>query len=157
MSGTQDQWHFCKKCGVLQWHPAGQAPGPCYPTGQHEPQGFNFTLPFDKPEGPNDKAHWRFCQNCHGLYDETGPKQPCIAGGNHVAAKNGITSANFVLRNGLPEIPSFQGKWFCCGNCSMMSYGPVVGHCIAEKTGEILGHDNINSPEYTLEHSGDFL
>src|SRR5665213_411638 len=147
----QDQWHFCKKCGVMHYAPAK---GPCVAGGQHEAQGFNFTLPNDIPEAPFTQQNWRYCSECHGLFYGGNPGR-CIKGGGH--KNNG--SANFVLTHSVPEAPGKQGKWFCCTNCSLMNYGPFNGHCIVEQdpNGGILGHDPTRSFDFTLPHTAEFI
>lgn len=84
---NQDQWHFCKKCGVMQF-----AQGPCVQGGQHEAQGSNFNLPHSIPEAPFTQRGWRFCNECHGLFFDGVPgKCEGNAGGPHT--NRGLSSS----------------------------------------------------------------
>jgi len=145
---SQDQWHFCKKCGVMHF-----AKGPCVQGGQHEAQGFNFNLPHSIPEAPFTQRGWRFCNECHGLFFEGIPGRCIKDGGPHTNRG----SVDFVLTHSRAEAPGEQGKWFFCRNCGLMNFGPFDGHCIAEKDHEIIGHDDTRSFEFNLPHKPDFI
>ena len=142
---SQDQWHFCQKCGVMHF-----AQGPCVEGGQHEAQGLNFNLPHSIPETPFAQRGWRFCNECHGLFFDGVPGR-CKAGGAHTNRG----SVDFVLTHGRPEAKGTQGKWFFCKNCGLMNFGPFDGHCIVEKdpSSGIIGHDDTNSFEFNLPHT----
>ena len=144
----QDQWHFCKNCGVMHWAPAK---GVCVQGGPHVAQGFNFNLPNNVPEVAFTQKGWRFCSQCAGLfYGPDGPGGRCAKGGPH--QNKDAHPADFVLLHDRPEEPGFQGKWFFCRNCHLMTYGPVTGHCIAEKAAgsTIIGHDPTGSFPFVL-------
>ena len=146
---TQSRWHFCKKCAVMHF-----AKGPCVAGGEHEAQGFNFKLRHSVPETRSTQRDWRFCKECHGLFFAGMPGR-CIAGGAHTNQG----SLDFVLPHSRPEGQGKQGKWFFCSNCSLMNFAPNLGKCIAETLpgSPIIGHHDVNSFEFVLPHTDEFI
>lgn len=64
----QSDWRFCTRCAGLAWHGDTQFNGVC-PAGPggHNPMGFNFVLPHNPGQDPQNQAGWRFCEKCHGM------------------------------------------------------------------------------------------
>ncbi len=50
-----------------------------------------------------------------------------------------------------------QNRWFVCTNCGLMVYGPDTGRCIAERSGEIIGHNPDAYTEFTLPYIDDWI
>jgi hypothetical protein len=138
----QRGWNFCKNCGAMTF---SRNPGQCVAGGPHQPQGFNFVLPHDISLKPSTQQGWRRCLKCEGLHFFPGAPKPCVAGGDHEPSE-----FNYVLTHDTAEIPNTQRKWFYCAHCSLMTFGPVIGRCVADAQGITLGHDGSRSFEFVL-------
>jgi hypothetical protein len=105
--------------------------GICAAGGPHSATGYNFTLPFSVPPGPNAQDGWCYCDKCHSLFFNGNPgnKGVCKAGGAHNAAG----SINFVLPFGVPGSDTQQTDWRYCGKCWQMFWdgASAKGTCAA--------------------------
>ena len=146
----QQDWRFCQKCSNMTFN-VGPGVGVCLAGGDHEPQGFNFHLPFGGPEGAKTERHFFFCNACHCMFqnkdfgsgDDLGG---CAAGGQH----DRRNSLEFVLPHDTP-VPDGQDKWVVCVNCHVLFFGPAdLRHCTKSTLGHNPGQGNI--PIFNLPH-----
>jgi hypothetical protein len=118
----QPGWHFCSECFGLFYagDPQGRM-GRCPKGGGHKKYGFNFVLPFNKPESANHQANWHYCRNCFGMFyagDKRGIRGVCPYGGSHVEY-----GFNFLLEYDIPIEPAgTQANWRFCNKCFGMFY-----------------------------------
>jgi hypothetical protein len=151
MTQFQGEWRFCKKCSNMTFNLAPR-PGVCVAGGDHLSQGFNFELPFDRPEGERDQRHFFFCSKCHCLFQNIdfggGDLGTCAAGGQH----DRTDSFEFVLPHDRP-VTNGQDKWTVCVNCSVMFWGPAEHQpCIKNPLSHNPGSDFLS---FNLPHSAD--
>lgn len=104
--------------------------GLCAGGGAHENvQSYDFFLPYDVPETPNDQGGWRYCQKCHAMfYDGYPDKGRCPGGNGHVAQEGSFL---FTLPHDRPATGNSQSDWRYCHLCHAMFYDgyPDKGHC----------------------------
>jgi hypothetical protein len=87
----QSNWRFCNQCFAMYFaghqNNSGACPASAY---GHNPQGFNFSLNHDVPEGPlKSQPEWRNCGYCQALvYNGYNLKGKCAGrnGGEHISA-----------------------------------------------------------------------
>ncbi len=115
-ANRQADWRFCAKCGGLFWDGDPDFKGACPKDGKgHESIGYNFVLPHDLGEDPENQAGWRFCAKCGGLFWDGDPNSKGICpkdGAGHAAA-----GYNFVLPHDLGEDAKNQANWRFCAKC----------------------------------------
>jgi hypothetical protein len=124
----QRDWRFCHKCNLLFFDGFPEK-GSCPAGGSHEAAGFNFELPHDVPENPNQQGAWRFCRKCSAMFFDGFPdKGLCAQGGGHEAA--GFV---FVVPHDVPGTEVAQASWRFCGKCHAMFFDgfPTKGVCPA--------------------------
>jgi hypothetical protein len=150
MTQFQTGWRFCKQCSNMHFN--NGVPGACLGGPDHAQQGFDFGLPFARPEGARHERHFFFCNTCHCLFQEKDFSNGndlglCAAGGQH----NRTNSIEFVLAHDTP-VTQGQNQWAVCVNCHVMFFGPGPQKCIAG-----LSHDpgQGNFPDFNLPHTAD--
>ena len=102
----------------------------CAAGGVHQVQGYEFQLPYDRPETKTTQANWRMCRRCHALFYNRFPnKGRCPAGGAHMAED----TFRYSLAHDVPETTKAQSAWRFCNKCDAMFYDgfPDKGHCAA--------------------------
>ncbi|MFJ3902882.1 hypothetical protein [Streptomyces sp. NPDC090025] len=142
IQSTQDAWRFCTKCYTLYYwgYPTD---GVCPAGGAHSAQGFNFILPYDVPETPNQQRNWRFCTKCFSMYFWGYPTDGvCPAGGAHTAQ-----GFNFCLPHDISETSTRQANWRFCTKCFVMFYYgyPTNGRCAAGNAHSAQGYNFVLS------------
>ncbi|MGB9366725.1 MAG: hypothetical protein WCE79_12025 [Xanthobacteraceae bacterium] len=140
----QEKWHFCHKCSCMFF---GPLPGHCVAGGEHDEQGFTFTLPFDEPATGQAQANWRFCRKCSVMFFGGNPGH-CVQGAGH----DGTGSFNFVLPHDMPEPPGSQRNWRFCNKCSSMFFGGNPGRCV-----QGAGHNPTGSFDFVLPHTAEVV
>jgi hypothetical protein len=148
MTQYQGNWRFCQKCSNMTF--SGGGPGVCLGGGDHDPQGFHFTLPYDRPESAVEDRHFFFCSKCHSLFQNQdfggGDLGTCAKGGQH----DRTDSIEFVLSHDTP-VPNGQNKWVVCVGCSVMYYGPAPRQICPNNP---LSHGpGSDFPDYYLPHT----
>jgi hypothetical protein len=117
----QEKWQYCGKCAVIFWNgDARGKKGICARDGAgHDPQGWNFVLPYDLRESGHDQSQWRFCGKCFALFwngEQHRKRGRCPKDGKG----HGAAGHNFVLLHDVPSGPHQQPNWRFCGKCFAM-------------------------------------
>ena len=132
VTNDRPYWHHCFKCHVMfsTEDSSGKA---CAAGGVHVVQGYEFRLPYDRPETKTTQADWRLCRSCGALFykgfENKGKKGRCPAGGAHVEDN----SFRYSLVHDVPGTATAQSAWRFCNKCYAMFYDgfPDKGHCAA--------------------------
>ncbi|MBD1847860.1 hypothetical protein H6F89_31665 [Cyanobacteria bacterium FACHB-63] len=146
LTPTKDRpyWRFCNKCYVMFYTNAES--NSCAAGGTHEPQGYQFRLPFGGSETPTAQRNWRCCKKCQAMFfNGYSRKGRCPAGGNHVADH----TFPYVLPHDVPGTPTAQTDWRFCTKCQAMFFDgyPDKGQCAAGESHVAQGYN------FVLPHS----
>lgn len=147
MSGTQENWRWCRACMALFFGGAGG--GVCLVTrGAHDmSQSMNYYLPstFIPMSGQNN---WRWCCKCHVLnYMAPGHHGDCAAGGKH----DHTGSADYALVYEDAYVPpGAQREWHWCSKCQTLAYQGPAGPGGPGACPSGGAHDHSTSMRYGL-------
>lgn len=155
----QDQWAWCRKCGVLYYdNAASHCPAPVGVGGAGHIgwRSLNYVMHCDSPSPPpGTQPEWRWCKNCGVLHFGGGGASRCPNGGGPHASEG---SGNYLLIEtpapgaGHVGIATVQSNWKYCNKCGALHFGADVSVCPAGGT-----HANDGSMDYRLASIGNAL
>jgi hypothetical protein len=133
-STAQTKWRFCDQCYDMFYDGTAEK-GACSGghrqeiSGEHDADGYNFSLPHSGQENSKAQANWRYCNKCFMLFFDGYPdKGVCAKGSGHTSV-----GLSFQLPHSVAETNKAQAAWKFCTKCKVMFYDgyPKKGSCAA--------------------------